>query len=450
MPFVIVGVAAVVALAAVTAFLLLREPPLTFDDREIAEPEQVLADGEETIDGIVESRNGASNDATRCYFSLPEGESSVVDPFLRCGPVLFVDGDPDEVYLSLPFTARAESADPVALEVAAEPESPEPSGLDPGETLRRPDGVAPPEGAGGLEVPPPPPVEAGFFAVQPLDGIELEDPGADAIIVSFSRSYRLSGLGQPDRFGSGDEARRPADDERFVAFQVDIDLGEGTSAELPTVEVQVGADPPRPLPEAAPAEIGTVGMIISVPDDSDAVDLVVTEVGVQQRLSLLTGEPAVQNPSVLRRDNRSQTLGASQALPFTVSAPGFISESFAVTPTIQDVDLFWFFGANGTIHPADPQRAYLVVGVDYVWPPEIDPNTGLDTPFWTLTLPDGAVIGGVNVNDDPANLVTIAFDVPADFTDGTITVGGIHTFPTNETFDFGANQLVAPVSIPPG
>jgi len=173
-------------------------------------------------------------------------------------------------------------------------------------------------------------------------------------------------------------------------------------------------------------------------------------VGVR-RLSLLTGEPAAQNPSELRRDNRSQPLSASQPLTFTASAPGFITETFTITLTIESGELFWFMGTTGRVHPADPQRAYLLVTHDLVWPPEFRPDTALEEPFWRLTLPDGSVVGAVIVDENPATFVTIAFEVPADFTAGTITVGGVHTFPdTNDTWNFGSNLMTVAVDIPPG
>jgi hypothetical protein len=436
---------------AVVVIRVLRPPNLTFAGRPIAAPEATLADGEEILAGIVEERHGATSDDTRCYFSLPSGEGSNVYEFLRCGPVLFVDGDTDEVYLTLPLEDQAEGGGPARLVPADEPEDPEPSGLERGERLRRPDGREPADDP-GLEPPLPPRAKSGLFRIESLEGVELDDPGPDAVMVSFSRTYALTGLAAPERFGRGDEARRAAEGEMLLAVELEISPSEeGVADEVPQLGIQIGEAAPRPLPESVGTRVGTVEMVMSVPEDVEVVDLIVTEIDVEQRLSLLTGEPASGNPSVLRRENRSQSLNHSQPLGFTISAPGYLPETFTVTPTILQVDLLWFMGTEGRKHPADPGRAYLVVtGLDLAWPsPPFDPNAALDEPFWTLTAANGATVAAVNVDDQPG-FVTIGFEVPADFTAGTISIGGRHTFPDNFTWDFGSNRLDVPISIPAG
>ncbi|MGH9247242.1 MAG: DUF2510 domain-containing protein [Acidimicrobiales bacterium] len=449
LPLVIGGVVVVALLIAGGAFVLLRKPALTFDGRAIDRPERTLSGAEDTLEAIVEERHGAKNDGSRCYFSLPNADTSDVNDFLRCGPVLFVDGDPDEPYLIFPLETEAGDGDAIRLVAADEPESPEPSGLGRQEVLRRPDDVGPPDGSGGLEAPPPPPADAGLFEVNPLDDVDLDVPGSDASIVSLSQAYNLVGLAQPDRFGQGDDARRPADGEKFVAVQIERDLGEDISATPPDVAIQIGENPPVPVPEEVRNAITPVGLIVSVPDETELVDLVVTEVGIEQRLSLLTGEPAPLNISVLRRENRSQTLGASQALTITVSKPGFVSETDTVTVTVNRVDLVWFFGEGGAQHPADPNNAFLVVDVDYAWPPDVPVNTGLTSGLFSLTPAGGGPIPAINLATDPTK-VLVAFEVPNTFTQGTITIAGRSTNPGGFTEDLGGGQFPVPISIPEG
>jgi hypothetical protein len=449
LPLAIVGAVAAVAVVATVVYVVASQPTLTFDGQEIVEPAGTLESAEDTVAGIVEERHGASNDTTRCYFSLADDQTSDVNEFVRCGPVLFVDGDPDEFYLS--FTVEGREADGgIRLVAADEPDSPDPSGLDRGEVLRRPDDQAPPSGNGGLDLPEPPPAEAGLFEVRRLDGIDLDDPGPDATIVSLGRSYRLAGLAQPERVGRGDDARSPAEGEIFLAVQFEVGLGEQVTPTPPEASIQVDADEPRPLPEDVRTAITPVGMLLSVPSDAEAVDLVVTEVGVQQRLSLLTGEPAAQNPSVLRRANRTQALGGTQSMGFTLSQPGFVTENHTVTVTVLSVELLWFFGDEGSRHPPDPARAFLVVDVDYVWPAGFEADLGLDTPVWSLALPDGTVVPATNLADDPVNRVVVGFDVSADFTQGTITIAGRQTFDDGVTLDLGAARFPTAVSIAAG
>lgn len=452
LPLVLGGAALVVAVAA-AAFLVLRSDPpsLTFAGESIAEPEATLAGAEDKLVAIVEERHGATNDDSRCYFSLPDDETTDVNDYVRCGPVLFVDGDPDEPYLSFPLEETAGDGDDVQLVTADQPEDREPSALDATEVLRRPDDVEAPEGSGGLEAPEPIRAEPGLVEVRSVDDLELEDPGASAQIVAWGQAYDLVGIGQPERFGHGDDARRPAEGEMFVAAEIEPDLGEGFAVDAPDVAIQIGEDAPTAAPTELTSGTLTVGLILSVPEDTDVVDLVVTEMGIEQRLSLLTGEPGDGNVSVLRRDNRDQELGASAALVFTASAPGRITESFNVTVTVPSVSLFWYFGDDGSIHPADPGRAYLVPITEWVWDPALGfgADVSLDPPAFTLVLPDGTVVPALNLAPEPDKIL-IAFDVPADLTTATLVVGGVYVAPDGVTLDFGASQLQAPISIPEG
>jgi hypothetical protein len=449
LPVAVAGAVVAIAMVAVVVIVVATQPTLTFDGAEIVEPEGTLTAAEATVADLVDERHGTSNDDTRCYFSLPDDRTTDVNGFLRCGPVLFVDGDPDEAFLAFDVEPR-ESDDGVRLVAAGEPREPEPSGLDGGEVLRRPDDREPPEDNGGLDVPDPPPADAGLFEVNALEGVDLENPGPDAVIVSLGRSYQLSGLAQPERFGRGDDARTPAEGETFIAAEITVGPGEQVTPTPPDSFIQIDDGDPRPLPDEVQIAVAPIGLLVSVPDDAEVVDLVVTEAGVEQRLSLLTGEPAAQNPSVLRRANRTQILGGSQAMGFTLSKPGFVTENHTVTVTMVGVELLWFLGADGSSHPADPGRAFLVVDVDYAWPAGFGADLGLDTPVWTLTLPDGTVVPASNLADDPVNRVVIGFDVAADFTDGTITLAGRQTFADGVTLDLGAAQFPTTVSIAAG
>ena len=104
---------AVLAAAAMVggAFLLLGndEPDLQWQGEGIDEPEATLDAAEQALAELVEDRHGALHDDGRCYFSLPEDETvKDVNEYVRCGPVLFVDGDPDETYLSYPLSLSDE------------------------------------------------------------------------------------------------------------------------------------------------------------------------------------------------------------------------------------------------------------------------------------------------------------------------------------------------------
>jgi hypothetical protein len=464
---VVVGGLVAAAVVVVAAVVVLRrggegEVVLTFDGQAVDGADETLAGAETSLQAIVDQRHGATGDETRCYFSLPDGGSTDVNPYLRCGPVLFVDGDPEQAYLTFPLQPApdAEASDDAAVRLVAaeQPQSPEPTGLDEGERLRRPDGQDAPDDAGGLEAPAPPRAEPGLVQAISLDGIELSDPGDDAVIGSWSRSYRLLGTAGPARFGSGDDARRPAEGERFVAVQIQVSNGEATAEPVPAapqLAIQVGDADPIPVPDQlAAGTVGeTLGLVASVPEDAadaDQVDLVVTDLGVEQRISLTTGEPDPANVQVLRRDTRAQQLDAQADLTFTASAPGRVPESFTVQVGVPQVGLYWFFGSDGSQHPADPDRAYLVPDTRFTWDPDLNlgPDTSLEAPAFTLELPDGTVIPATNLAAE--GQVLVVFDVPADFTTGTLVIGGSYSGGDGVTVDFGTSAMRTPIEIPAG
>ncbi len=446
----------VVAIVVVAVLVLPGEsdPELTYRGEPLDQPLATLSAAEDTLQDIVEARNGAVNDESRCYFSVTGGGSGDVNDHLRCGPVLFVDGEPDRPYLTFPLSVEGDPAEGAAVRLvaASTPDDPDPSGLDEGERLRRPDGRSAPEEAGGLEVPAPPRAEPGLLVADPLEGVELTEPDGTVQVVSWSQSYRLVGTAEPERFGRNDDARRPAEGERFIAARIERREGEGpaNSAAPPQVAIQVDDEAPIPVPAEVVAAAEPAGLIVSAPQGAERVDLVVTEYGAAQRLSLLTGEPGEGTVAVLQRENRTQQLDADADLTFTASAPGRVSESFTVSVSAPRVRLYWFFGADGRQHPDDPDRAYLVPETGFAWDPRLGlgADVSLDPAAFTLALPDGTVVPATNLAT--ADEVLVVFDVPADFTTGTLVVGGRYTDGDGVTIDFGASAMRAPIEIPAG
>jgi hypothetical protein len=445
-----------VAGAVVAVDLLRGEPPLTYGGDTIEQPEQTLTRAEERLRAIVEQRHGAAGDETRCYFSLREGESSDVRDHLRCGPVLFVDGDPREPYLTFPLEVRrGEEADgsTVRLLAADRPEQDQPERLGSDEELRRPDGASPPGGSGGLEPPPPPRAEPGLVQRTPLDGVDWETPEADAVVGSFSAGWELESLAQPDRVGEGDSARRPAEGERFVAARIVVREGQALglgAPEPPRMVVHVDQAEPIQLQGEMTRPRERHDLLLSVPQDARQVDLVVNDAGVEQRLSLLTGEPGPDNIQVLRREDLEQELDVSGNLTFTLSAPGFVPETSSVTVTVTGASLFWF-NADGSQHAPGPDRAWLVLSAEFAWAPElgIGPEYGLDPELWSLRGGGGNMIPAIDLAPEPESFI-VGFDVPADFTGSTVVVGGSFVAADGITVDFGGSRLEVPVEFPAG
>ncbi|MBB3677857.1 hypothetical protein [Modestobacter versicolor] len=444
-PWLVVAALVVVLLVGAGLFLF-RGDPLTLGGRYVTEPEAVLADADDVLAGYVEDRHGAASDDSRCWFELADAEGHEVTDTLLCGPVLFVDGDPERSWLRFPLTAAPDGGD-VRLSVEPLPADPEPERLADPALLHRPDGGTPPDGSGGLEVPAPPQAEPGWSATGPFPDVTWTPPAGPSRLSGPAAAVAVTGLAQPDRVGSGDDARRAADGERLVAVRYAITAGEGTSSAPPALSYQVSGADPVPVGPALVAPGSTVEAVLSVPEDAEQADLVVDDAGVQQRLSLLTGAPGTGNLQVLARTNRTAEVNAAPQLVGTLSAPDRVAAQFPFTVTVTRATLAWWAGPGGAKQPADPGRAFLVVDVALAIPDT--PPGAVPIEYLSLLLPDGTVLRAADLADDPA-FVLPAFDVPADFTAGMLLFGGVATFPDGAVADFGGGRLDVPIGIPAG
>ncbi|GHE11304.1 hypothetical protein [Klenkia taihuensis] len=443
----LVGGAALLVLLLVGGglFFLLRGDDLSYAGRAVAEPQQVVDDGEAALDAYVSERGGASSDDTGCWFRFLSPDTSDVQDDLVCGPVLFVDGDPSATYLEFPLTPSGGRGD-VVFEVAAEPTSPEPQPLADRELLTRPDGATPPDGAGDLTAPEPRAADPGFTADGPFDDVQLEAPEGPATLSGASARVTVTGLASTDRIGTGDDARRPADGEVFRVFGYTLDRGEGYGDDAPLLSYRVDGGDEVPVDPSLVTPGASVEGLLSVPEDAD-VQLVVVDGEDTQTLSLVDGSPGPDNLVVTTRENRTADPVAAQQIPGVISAPGRVTTPFTFTVTIQSASLSWYAGTNVTARPSGPDRAFLVIDSDLV----ADTFSAGEGPpaYFSLTLPDGTVIPSQDIVDDPA-LVATAFDVPADFTEGTVTFGGVFTYPDGATVDFQPGTLSFPVTVPAG
>jgi hypothetical protein len=453
-PWLIVGGAVLAVVLGIVAFVVLtgEDPELTYRGDEITEPERTLTAAESTLRDIVEERHGASDDDTRCYFAIPANaeRDTDVSEQLRCGPVLFVDGDAGKPYLTFALEPQ-DGEDGLRLVAADQPESDEPESLPQNETLKRPDGQGPPSGSGDLEPPPPPRADPGLLESQHLDEVELDRPEGPARIGSWSTSLTLDGLAQPDRIGRGDDARRPAEGEMFIAANLTPGAGEEVGAREAEALIQIGDEDPVP----APGDLATAGggLLISAPEDAERVDLILNDHGVEQRMSLLDGSTGDHNLAVLRRENRHTSLNGHGSMTFTGSLPGYVPQNFTIGVNVTEAGLFWWAGQDNSRHPESSALAYLVVAVDVDWPAELGgpaEDSILDPPAYTLIPRGGNSIAVTNLSINPADTIIVGFQVPADFTEGTFRIGGRHTAHDGVTIDFGTAVFDVPISIPAG
>jgi hypothetical protein len=444
----LVGSGLVVAALLVAAVLVLPDdaPDLEWQGQDIDLPGETLEEADAIFDALVDERHGARHDDSRCYFGVPDGQPDQVDDRVRCGPVLFVDGDPAEPYLSFPLT-ESDAGTGVRLTVDDQPVEPDPAAVPADVDLIRHDGKRPPSGAGGLEPPEPPPAADDLVDAVELGTTSLGSPPEGAAIGSLNASYELTGLATVDRFGTGDEARRAPEGHQLIAFELAAGPGETPLATgTPALSVQIDGGTPRDITAIAGSG-GTI--VVAAPDDAEQVDLIVTDAEVEQRLSLLDGTPAPGNLRVLTRANRGQQVGAAHQVTATGTDPAG-SVPISGTINVESVHLDWFLREDPTRRAANGDVALLVVALSYNWVEITPPDAGLAEQAFTLAMPDGSTLPAVNLAADPASSVIIAFEVPADFTTGTLNVGGVATQPGGVSIDFGASVYPTAISIPAG
>jgi hypothetical protein len=423
----VVAVVVVLAVAAGAAWYLLRpdKPKLTFAGKDIQDASKVLDSAETTMSALVKERHGASSDSTRCYFAVPKHPSGAakktdVDSHLRCGPVLFVDGDPNAQYLQYLLTS-APAGDSVALTVAPQPSSPNPSPIGDFD-LKRPDGKGPPAGIGGLTVPAPPAAERDVFTTSDLGPVTTPAASAaTALMVGRDTGVKLVSAGYVARYGSGDEARSAPAGERLVAFkisQLDGDLGAQSMWSELTVAVEGKSPQPVPQPESA-----SDFEVIAVPASTPA-QLTLTDGGYSQTLSLPDGRPGSTNLAVLARKNRDATVNKSLPVPISLSS-GSASRATTFTTTLTSVNLDFWSTKKPTLHASAPDKALLTIDMTFTSAVFGSGTFGFPTALLALKLPSGATVKAQNVA--PAGSILNVFEVPANITTATIVATGTET-----------------------
>jgi Protein of unknown function (DUF2510) len=444
----VVGVVAVLAVGAGAVWYLLRpdKPTFTFAGKDIKDATQVLDRAETNVSALVKQRHGASSDSTRCYFAVPKhagdgAKKTDVDSHLRCGPVLFVDGDPNAQYLQYLLTPTP-AGDAVELAIGGQPSSPNPSPVGDFD-LKRPDGKSPPSGAGGLTVPAPPPAESDVLTTSDLGPVPTPASAATtAAMVGRDSGVKLVSAGYVPRYGSGDEARSAPAGERLVAFRVselDGDLAAESMWDELTVATQGKA--PRPLPQP---DAGSDYEVLAVPTGTTA-QLTLTDGGYTQTLSLPDAKPGSHNLAVLTRNHRDVTVNSTQAVPVSVSSGG-VSRSVTFTTTLADVGLDFWSSKKPTLHASTPDHALLTIDMTFTSALLGSDTFGFPTGLLALNLPDGTTVKAQNVAT--AGKILNVFDVPANITRATIVATGAEieggvTFTVTRAVSF-------PFSIPAG
>jgi hypothetical protein len=439
-PALIVAGAAVLAGGLIAGWFVLHKSSsssITYGGKKVDDPAGTLRRAEESLDALVVSRNGVKSADTRCYFAIPaqppkDAKKSDVDGALRCGPVLFVDGNPARTYLSFTLTGTAAGKGAVTLMPAAQPVSDQPGPAPVGLTFRRPDGLTPPLAA-GLAVPAPPPARADTLVAADLGSQALRPAPRNALMVSLRGGVRLTEVGAIDRYGTGDGARSAPPGQRLIAFTYTPVPGQVANIPPPPTElgVSTGTGPVRRLPPVH----GTQAVVLAVPAKGQAA-VVLNADGVRQTLALPSGKPGSANLAVLRRNRIDAVLAVNKPITINFARPDNVM-SLAGRVTVTRA-LLGYWTDDGTHHASGSGRALLWMDFRFHAPHQSS-ETGIDAPLLRLTPAGGQSITAKDV--DPGKEVFAVFDVPATFTRGTVTITG--TERGNPTI-----TVMTPVGIP--
>jgi hypothetical protein len=391
----------------------------TFDGEAIDDPAATLTRAEKAVDTLVAGRHGVKSPDTRCYFAVPENpsggaEKTDVDRAVRCGPVLFVDGDSARTYLSYSLSS-APGGGGVTLAPAAQPIDPQPDLPPAGFALRRPDGKRAPVDP-HLAVPSPRAAAPGTLVAADLGDETLPSAPPGALMASLRGGVRLAKVGLVERFGTGDAARGAPPGQRLVAFSYAPVPGQiaDVRPSPDQLGVSINGGPVRPLP----AVKATQAVVVAVPTRARA-ELVLKADGVRQALALPSGTPASSNLAVLRRSTIDATLSVDRPITFRFARPGNVT-NLAGTLTVTRA-LLGYWTDDGKHHASGAGRALLWMDFRFRAPDQAK-ETGVDAPLLRLTPATGGPVVAEDL--DPSSRVFAVFDVPFDFTEGTVTVSG--------------------------
>jgi len=241
----------------------------------------------------------------------------------------------------------------------------------------------------------------------------------------------LRQYGFVDRYGSGDLARSAPPGRRLLAFSVASIAGESGSA-APDLSVRVGDTERGPLINTSDY------IVVAVPNDAQSADLVLTDSGVKQSISLLTGQPGTGNPALTARTNRTATLAVTKDITVKIAGPagsGITSGRISFT----GVSLSYWC-ADGS-HASRPDWAFLHVMATV----RLDGDShdyGVEPGLVAATASGGQVSRSRNASSDSTSQIDDVIEVPANIIDGTISYSG--TVKASK----GTITVVTPVTVP--
>lgn len=427
----------VMGVLAGTGWLVLEPratPTLTSYGHPISNAGSLLRQAEASMRSLVHARHGSLAAGSRCYYvtepadDSPAEQTAIGDRML-CGPVLFVDGDRSRPYLAYSLLASPAGKNRIRLAVT----SPDSDGISadprPESELVRPDGRQPPAHF-RLRQPTPPPAVGDVLTTASTLGSPIKPAPPSAVMIGQASGVRLVEYGFVDVYGWGDRARTAPPGYRLLAFATEPVAGE-LAAGPPDLSVRVDGRERGPL--AATSDY----VVTAVPRRARRVELVLTDSGLKQSISLLTGKPDPENPAVTVRSHDRQQLNV--ALPIRVRLQtGSGTGVLTGTLTVRQVSLS-YWAADGNC--PQPDHAWLHVAALLKLEGDKQPY-GAEPALLTVTVPGTGQRSIANAAADPATGVDDVADVPASLTGGSLTFAG--SVKTSK----GTLTVLTPITIP--
>jgi hypothetical protein len=430
--------AVIIVLAGAGWQVLHHRPPtlLTVNGARIDDPMATLEAGERKLLDLVAKRHGVRAASARCYFTTTDLSSHYPVPVtlqIACGPVLFIDGDGDQPYLTFPLRATPESGGRIKLSISGDPDQTLISGTSPGRRLVRPDSQDPPDGAGGLVLPPAPAAVADVLTHTVKISSDLTAAGPGAAMIGAQSGVRLLKYGFIERYGSGDAARSAPRNKKLLAFQVAPMAGDSGSA-APQLSIRTNGV------ERGPLVLTNDFVVTAVPTNATAVDLVLTDGGVEQSISLLTGLPASSNPLITNRTNRVATIATSKTVSVRVKATKGTAGITSGTITLSGIRLSYWAPDGSHAGKSDQALLHVMATVKLAGDKR---GYGAETALLSVTVTGTAgSLPARNVAANKRTQVDNVVTVPADITAGTVTYSGTVTTPS------GSITVITPVKLP--
>jgi len=275
--------------------------------------------------------------------------------------------------------------------------------------------------------------DAGVPLIRPADG-RIRGYGFAAVVTGVGTGHQAGGPGVAATVVASGGHHLVVFALGLTTFSTPDPVGDGTSPVFTADLLISGGHVDFDTTDLVAG--GRATYVASVPDGSEAVDLELTAAGLTQSFSLTSLHRVGVQPAALYRDPNQSWLtvpvNQTQSIPATVPADGFTSQE---TLGITSLTLTDFQPGDPTVHPADPNQAYLAIaGTD-----TSDPNPPAGYPSGshfvgnfsalpgadlTLTLPDGQSSTATHVGSSSSGLLdgTYYFTVPSDLTSAALSI----------------------------